>query len=174
MAMKVTKIVSHSSDGEMLSLYVEIAAISDTVVEHKEKEVDGGVLFYDKYSNGVYQYGLRSTRPYMDHEAGYIWSSRASVLNQEFGTNLIDVSLKTPDEHWYWCGAVEVNKVEMPKGFSIVEKQFYNGEKYYTAIRDIPFSEEEKNYTLCGKTLYNCSDDIAPTDTVFNKIVCNQ
>lgn len=172
--MKVTKIVSHSSDGNMLSLYVEIDANSGVIVEHKEKEVEGGILFYDKYSNGIYQYGLRSTRPYMDHEAGYIWSSRASVLNQEFGTNLIDVSLKTPDEDYYWCGAVEVEQIEMPKGFSIVEDQFYNGEKYYTTIRDIPFSEEEKNYTLCGKTLYSCSDDDTPTDTVFNKVVCNQ
>lgn len=172
--MKVTKIISYSSDGDMLSLYVKINDANHTIVEHKEKELHDGILFYTKYSNGIYQYGLRSTRPYMDHEAGYIWSSRASVINQEFGTNLIDVSLKTPDEHWYWCGAVEVEQIEMPEGFSIVEKQFYNGEKYYTAIRDIPFSEEEKNYTLCGKTLYSCSDDDTPTDTVFNKVVCNQ
>lgn len=172
--MKVTKIVSHSSDGSMISLYVELDANSGVIVEHKEKEVEGGILFYDKYSNGIYQYGLRSTRPYMGHDAGYIWSSRASVLNQEFGTNLIDVSLKTPDEDYYWCGAVEVDKVEMPEGFSIIEDQFYSGEKYYTVIRDIPFSKEEKNFALCGKTLYSCSEDDAPTDIVVNKIVCNQ
>lgn len=176
--MRVIKIVSHSSDGEILSLYVEIEANSGVIVEHKEKELKDdslrGILFYDKYSDGTYQYGLKALVPYMDHGVGYIWSSRASVINEVFGTKLVDVALKTPDEPYYWSGAVELDQIEMPEGFSIVEKQFLSGEKYYAAVRDIPFSDEEKNYALCGKTLYSCSDDDAPTDLVYNLTVCNQ
>lgn len=59
------------------------------------KSNDETFLFV-KESNvkGIYSFGAEQLKDSYDHSAGYVWSSRASVMNKEFGTTLTEVVLK--------------------------------------------------------------------------------
>lgn len=41
--------------------------------------------------DNVFVYGCKQLKDSWDHKAGYVWSSRASVMNKTFGTQLVDV-----------------------------------------------------------------------------------
>ena len=48
-------------------------------------------LFYQPTNiEGVYYYGCIQLKDDYDHKAGYVWSSRASVINKAFNLDLID------------------------------------------------------------------------------------
>ena len=112
--MKVTKIVCHSSNGSMLSLYVEHYC-NDTIVERKEQILsnEGDTAFINKFEDGTYSFGIIQGDYYsMGHRKGYIWSSRASVMNKIFGTDIMEVGIKLPNEEGYFSRAVDIKTLK--------------------------------------------------------------
>lgn len=61
-----------------------------------EKEVKDGTYFVKKTNiDGIFTYGFRQNKEdYMGNPAGYVWSSRAGVMNKEFDVALIEVVYK--------------------------------------------------------------------------------
>ena len=57
------------------------------------KEVDDSRLFVQS-SNipGIYRIGCEQLKDGIYHKAGYVWSSRAEVMNEYFGTELVDAT----------------------------------------------------------------------------------
>lgn len=69
-------------------------------IENKEvihSVIDDGYECYVRETSepGVYTYGAIQLRDSYDHKAGYTWSSRCSVMNGLFGTQLTEVSINS-------------------------------------------------------------------------------
>lgn len=172
--MKVTKIVCHSSNGSMLSLYVEHYC-NDTIVERKEQILsnEGDTAFINKFEDGTYSFGIIQGDYYsMGHRKGYIWSSRASVMNKIFGTDIMDVGIKLPNEEGYFSRAVDIKTLKkiLPENWDIVKEQFGDGEVYNTLkyIGDTPIEYK------CGKRLYSNEGDSCDVIACLNTIFQNQ
>lgn len=69
-------------------------------IEGPSKEVIEGhqrnLVFIKEIAPNMYSYGAKQLTNGVHHEAGYIWSSRVSVVNQVLGTNLIEVHVPVP------------------------------------------------------------------------------
>lgn len=140
--MKVVSICGFSS----LDVYLEADELSTTVVEHKEKELGIDTLYYKKFSDGTYSYGLiQGAENQFGHSKGYIWSSRASVVNAEFGLNLIEVGIN----HVSRAIPITTLKSLLPKDFYIQTKKFEDGEEYYAVKCAHPVNNTN------SKVLYN-------------------
>lgn len=48
-------------------------------------------LYRSKTYKWYYRYRLTQLRPDWEHEAGYVWSSRASLVNKIFGTKISEI-----------------------------------------------------------------------------------
>ena len=61
-----------------------------------ETEADNGTYFVRKSNiDGIFTYGFKQNEAdYHGNPVGYIWSSRAGVMNKLFGTTLIEVVYK--------------------------------------------------------------------------------
>ena len=66
-----------------------------------EKEVKDGTYFVKKTNiDGIFTYGFRQNKEdYMGNPAGYVWSSRAGVMNKEFDVALIEVVYSKNNSH---------------------------------------------------------------------------
>lgn len=166
--MKVKKIVCHSSDGEMLSLYVEHDCTKNIVQRMKKQISDNGdVAFLNRFSDGSYSFGIiQGDYESMGHSKGYIWSSRASVMNQIFGTNIIEVAVKLPEDEFYFSRAFDLEKVRsiLPEGWDYVEGSYSDGEKYHrlSYVGNSPIEYE------CGKRLYTSSEEVGNNNMCLN------
>lgn len=67
-------------------------------------------LFVRKTSiEGLYQYGSEQLREdYMGHKKGYIWASRASVMNKVFDLALTEAYYKSEGSYSYQCCAIDL------------------------------------------------------------------
>ena len=77
------------------------------VVDHYYKKIESGEVIHSDVDGkfecfvnstseeGVFEYGAKQLTDSWDHKAGYIWSSRCSVMNQIFGTRLVEVSINS-------------------------------------------------------------------------------
>ena len=98
--------------------------------------VDGGTReLFCGYTNieGVYYYGCKQLVADYDHGAGYVWSSRASCINKQFGTHLTEVILNGTA---LW--AMDINTLKelvsqyTNKDYSVEEYfDFYDKEPHY-------------------------------------------
>lgn len=62
----------------------------DRILEFEDKE--GTCFVTNTNVEGIYSYGYQQKKAdYFGNPAGYIWSSRASVMNKVFNTTLIDI-----------------------------------------------------------------------------------
>ena len=104
----------------------------DEGIEIKEKIysklVNGGrsELFCESTNvEGVYHFGSKQLTDSYDHEAGYIWSSRAGCINGQFGTQLYDDT--SVNGWWGWHLDVNILKplVEEFTGKEYRIEQFY-------------------------------------------------
>ena len=79
-----------------------------------EEEVNDGVLFVqDTNIEGLFNYGYRQTcADYMGHGPGYIWASRASVMNKTFGMTLMDIYYKKENDISYSSCAIDLYVLE--------------------------------------------------------------
>ena len=66
-----------------------------------EKEVEDGTYFVKKtHIDGIFTYGFRQNKEdYMGNPAGYVWSSRAGVMNKEFDIALVEVVYSKNNSH---------------------------------------------------------------------------
>lgn len=71
----------------------------------QEKQCETGKLFVARTSiDGIYTYGLQQTLgSYFGHGPGYIWSSRASVINSQLGTTLYEAAYRQGDRGYVSC-----------------------------------------------------------------------
>lgn len=77
------------------------------VVDYRYKKIESGEVIHsssdgklerfvkDTSEEGVFEYGAIQLTDSWDHKAGYIWSSRCSVMNQIFGTRLVEVVINS-------------------------------------------------------------------------------
>lgn len=170
--MKITKIVSHSSDGSMLTLYLEHEC-SKVIVERKEKQIsnDGDIAFVNKFEDGSYTFGIIQGDYRADgHSKGYIWSSRASVINSIFNLNIMEVAVKLPEYEEYFSRAFDIDALEkvLPKDWKIIKKKYSDGE-VYPALKYIGKTFIRFN---CGDRVYSnegSSNDNLHLNTIFQK-----
>lgn len=80
----------------------------------KELPEDGGILFVSKTNiEGIYTYGLEQTKhSYFGHKPGYIWSSRASVINAAFDYVLYEACYRSDESRSYCSCAVDLVRFE--------------------------------------------------------------
>lgn len=71
-------------------------------------------LFVRKTSiEGLYQYGSEQlSEDYMGHKKGYIWASRASVMNKVFDLALTEAYYKSEGSYSYQCCAIDLVRYE--------------------------------------------------------------
>ena len=79
----------------------------------QEKQCETGKLFIARTSiDGIYTYGLEQTLgSYFGHGPGYIWSSRASVINSQLDTVLHEAAYREGDRGYRSC-AVDLIRFE--------------------------------------------------------------
>lgn len=79
----------------------------------QEKQCDTGKLFIARTSiEGIYTYGLEQTRgDYFGHGPGYIWSSRASVINSQLDTALHEAAYREGNRCYCSC-AIDLVRFE--------------------------------------------------------------
>lgn len=79
-------------------------------VLEQELPKSGGIAFIRGANlDGFFQYGIEQTaQDDMGHGPGYIWASRASVMNKVFDVALVDVLYKTDDSKFYGSCAIDV------------------------------------------------------------------
>ena len=118
---------------------------SDVPVQKKDKifsaVVDRGTreLFCgDTNIDGVSYYGCKQLGADYDHGVGYVWSSRSSCINGQFGTQLTEVILNGTA---LW--SMDINALK-----ELVSK--YTGKEYYIEKFYYPFdkNKEEPYYRL--------------------------
>jgi hypothetical protein len=79
------------------------------------KDVETETLFVRKTNiEGIFTYGARNNVEdrVWGKPAGYIWSSRASVMNKAFDVALIDVYYKEEGSYSYRCAAIDLAHLE--------------------------------------------------------------
>lgn len=80
-------------------------------------------FYYGESSDGICSYGVSFNKPYMGNPAGYIWSSRGSVLNGLLNTRIIDnIVVKDVRGRTYYT-SMTVDKVEelLPREYKVVK-----------------------------------------------------
>lgn len=77
-------------------------------------ETSEGILFLSKTNvDGLYHYGYQQKEEdYHGHGPGYIWSSRASVLNATFGAKLMEAYYRPASSISYCCCAIDLSHLE--------------------------------------------------------------
>lgn len=101
---------------------------------------DGEIFIRATNIEGIFTYGCKSLKDdYWGHKAGYIWSSRVGVMNQEFDVALMECYYKTADENSYICCAIDLAHLE-----AVLEDTEYR----INYIPDLHFTEKEPYYRL--------------------------
>ena len=73
---------------------------------------DGELFVKDTNIEDVFTYGFKTLSPDVwGHPAGYVWTSRASVMNRTFNLSLIDVYCKFEDNYHYTTCAITLDKL---------------------------------------------------------------
>lgn len=104
-------------------------------------------LFVKKTTiEGLYQYGSEQLRDeYMGHGKGYIWASRASVMNKVFDVALTEAYYKAEGSYSYSCCAIDLVRYE----------QLINEAGYEVIWEPIEDSEWDRDFGL--RKLSDCS-----------------
>lgn len=104
------------------------------IVERGTEELFCG----DTTVEGVYYYGCRQLVDTWEHAAGYIWSSRPSCINGQFGTQLAEVIINNSA---LW--AMDINILK-----NLVAQ--HTGKDYYVEEYYSPYdkNKEEPHYRL--------------------------
>lgn len=91
--MKVTRVdpyYIHIEGDVNPDTHMYIRMVEGDVVESKVVENGTEEMFYKKTSiEGIYTFGCKQLTDSWDHKAGYVWSTRASCVNDTFGTNFV-------------------------------------------------------------------------------------
>lgn len=79
-----------------------------------EKEVEDGTYFVRKTNiDGIFTYGFRQNKEdYIGNPAGYVWSSRAGVMNKAFDVALVEVCYKKEGSPSYTSCSMDLAHLE--------------------------------------------------------------
>lgn len=79
-----------------------------------EKEANDGTYFVRKTNiEGIFKYGFRQNKEdFMGNPAGYVWSSRAGVMNKEFDVALVEVCYKKEGSSSYTSCSMDLAHLE--------------------------------------------------------------
>lgn len=79
-----------------------------------EKEVEDGTYFVRKTNiEGIFKYGFRQSKEdIFGNPAGYVWSSRAGVMNKEFDVALVEVCYKKEGSPSYTSCSMDLAHLE--------------------------------------------------------------
>lgn len=68
--------------------------VMNNEVIHSKEDNEGTLFVKNTNIEGIFNYGYKTkfADPVWDKPAGYVWSSRASVMNKTFGLKLLDVT----------------------------------------------------------------------------------
>lgn len=79
------------------------------------KDISTETLFVRKTNiEGIFTYGCRNNVEdrVWDKPAGYVWASRASVMNKAFDIALMDVYYKKEGSYTYMCASIDLAHLE--------------------------------------------------------------
>ena len=83
----------------------------DRVLETQKE--DGKPFVTRTNIEGIYKYGFEQTaQVYWGHKPGYIWASRASVMNAAFGITLYEACYRTGKSNLYRTCAIDLVRFE--------------------------------------------------------------
>lgn len=78
----------------------------------EKQESDGKCFVVRTNIEGIYTYGIEQTKEdYWGHKPGYVWSSRASVMNAAFGVTLFEACYRKGTSCYRSC-AVDLVRFE--------------------------------------------------------------
>ena len=79
-----------------------------------EQECGCGVAFLNRTNiEGLYTHGLeQKVEQHWGHGPGYVWASRASVMNAQFGVALYEAYYKGPGSNCYQTCAIDLVRFE--------------------------------------------------------------
>ena len=97
----------------------DIYVVGDVDIEpqgiaHKCMLQDEESLVFVEYTNieGIFKYGVKQLYNSRDHGYGYIWHSRASVMNKYFGCAMIDIYYRKEGTLPYYTCAIDLAHLE--------------------------------------------------------------
>lgn len=67
----------------------------------EEKDADDYTFIYKENRDGFVSYGAIQKKDTYEHEAGYVWSSRAGLINVIFGKRCLEISLTDSSNRLY-------------------------------------------------------------------------
>lgn len=79
------------------------------------KEDPDGILFITNTNvDGIFCYGYeQKKRDYFGHGPGYVWASRASVMNANFDVALVEACYKKEGSYSYTTCAIDLARLEL-------------------------------------------------------------
>ena len=96
---------------------------------------------------GIYTYGIKSLTPdpVWDKPAGYIWASRASVMNRIFDTCLRECYYRKEGTQTYTCGAIDLVRYEQFLKENGYEVDFNGYNPYPSTNEDLAYEIKKIN-----------------------------
>lgn len=106
-------------------------AINRGRVIHSTVDKDYECFVEDTSEPGVFHIGAKQLKDDWDHKAGYVWSSRCSVMNQLFGTRLVEVNINSCAYAMDVDMLVELIERDLEEKFELQEVCDHGGEVSY-------------------------------------------
>ena len=86
---------------------------SEGILHQTPSNNDASLVFIERTNvPGIFKYGVKQLFDDGEHGPGYIWHSRASVMNQYFGCALIDIYYKKEGSLFYQTCSIDLAHLE--------------------------------------------------------------
>ena len=86
---------------------------SEGILHQTPSNNDASLVFIERTNvPGIFKYGVKQLFDDGEHGPGYIWHSRASVMNQYFGCALIDIYYKKEGSLSYQTCSIDLAHLE--------------------------------------------------------------
>lgn len=121
-----------------------------TEVIMTQRDLESEYFIRNTNIEGIYTYGVKSLKPdpVWDKPAGYIWASRASVMNKIFDTCLHECYYRKEGSLTYTCCAIDLVRYEDFLKQNEYKVNFNGYNPYSSSDEDIAYKIEkiEPNY----------------------------
>lgn len=86
---------------------------SEGIVHEVMSDTESSLVFIERTNiEGIFKYGIKQLFDDGEHGHGYIWHSRASVMNQYFGCALIDIYYRKEGNLPYQTCSIDLAHLE--------------------------------------------------------------